>query len=1524
MRSPSTFDDVLCEIRAKSKTTYELGYRFEKLTRDFLRVDAVYANRFEKVWLWKQWPDKDGADVGVDLVAKQHDGALCAIQCKCYADDGRLDMNSVARFLAKADSLKIKHKILVYTGDDMTRNTEKILRDSGAGIITQEHFRQSSIDWRGFPDNISRIKNPHKLKPHQKIAADDVIDGFKKHDRGKMIMACGTGKTLTALHVAERQVGVGGTVLYLVPSISLILQSMREWSENANVRHRYMAVCSDKSTGEDGTITELESPASTNPDDLEKYVVNKPDSMTVIFSTYHSVEVVEKAVKGRKLDLVLCDEAHRTAGTEGKSYYTRVHDDDKLPAKKRLYMTATPKVYSDAIKSLGKQKDKIIYSMDDPDKYGPELHRLSFSDAVHKYHILADFKVKIAIVDADNVDAKFQQSVANKDRSMPLDERTLLAAVWHGIRHPDDDESKSKMLQRVIAFCNRIDRSEMFAGVIKDPDDNDRSFEGVVEEINQKNRTANSVVVRHIDGKDNALRRRNEMRWLGESTKDPTTCRILSNARCLSEGVDVPALDGVVFLNPRKSVVDVVQSVGRVMRRVSGKNYGYVILPVAIPAGIEYDQAMNDNKTFKVVWEVLNALRSHDEEFAREINKLILDRNSKDTSQVTPRISTTIIDGKDSGELRSDLFDKIKSKIIEKVGDINYYDKYGKDLGKATHTIEARIRSKMEREDTVKGEVQRFHKELLSRAFEDVISKIGLQEELTELHGFYADVAKEVSQIKTKEARQEFIKKIYGNFFESADKRGVEKHGIVYTPVEVIDFIINSVQYVLKAEFNTEFNDRHVKVLEPFTGTGTFLVRLLESGYITSNLYKKYKHDLYANELILLAYYVATVNIETTYSSLRGRYVPFDGISYTDTLGNNPRYRQGKEHRMEDTTLDGILKVPYERIRHQRGSHLHVIMGNPPYSAGQSSFDDQNQNIPYPEIDKRITDTYAKRTAVHAKNSLFDSYVRSIRWATDRIGNSGVIAFVTNASFIRSDTAAGIRASLHEEFTSIWCLDLRGNQRTQGKVSEKEGGKIFGSGSRAPVAITIFVKNPNKQITPLTPSRQKAQLPKTYKRHNIHYKNIGDYLTRSQKLEIIDNLKSIQNVRDWEIVAPDRHNDWVDQRNEEFYRYPIIGNRETKSGKESNAIFRTYSIGTATSRDAWVYNSSKRMLSNNMKRHIDYCSKQNPNRPKLDSRQAKWSPGLSDRLKNNRLEFDPKKIRSSLYRPFFKQHLYFDDVFIHRQAQIPKIFPNNKSENLVICVPYKFTGDFSALITDTIPDLHIIAANQCFPLYFYENGSKKENITEQTLSKYQIYYNDTEITKNNIFDYIYGLLHHPDYRTKFANNLIRELPRIPMAPSFEAFCNAGKALADLHLHFETCARHDLGKPKFSPSQFSKLSFGRKTSGENDGRLHIPDHTTIRADGIILFENIPETTYCVNGRTPLEWIVDRYKVTTDKDSGLTNDPCTGTDIVALIERAVHIGLESERIINTLPKEFEPGPEWEPHSEQHGILQSRLHA
>lgn len=1537
VKNTITFDTILEKIRKESKTTVELGKKFEKLVLDYFETDRHYQGEFEKVQMWDEWSKKNNIhrpDEGIDLVATLHDGTLCAIQCKCYSDITNLTYEDISTFLAATKSYKMGRSILVFTGEKINDKAQYHLRKHNVSVITSDLLRQTRIDWSAYP----RIKSieQKKLRDYQQEAFDSVVKNFKNVDRGKMIMACGTGKTFTSLRIAEKQVSDGGLVLYLVPSITLIQQSMREWSDNRFKKHEYMAVCSDDTVkGEDGTITELESRVSTDAKTLEKYLMNRDHKKTmVIFSTYHSVERVGSAIKSleEEFDLVFCDEAHRTVQGVDESYYSFVHKNTNIPAKKRLYMTATPKIYSEAVLSKARKHEREVIDMADKNTYGDDFYRLTFSDAVHKYNALSDYRVIIAHIPVSDISAEMQQDNSNEEGLLELQRITRMQVIWKAITEKDPDIEK-EFLQRMIVFSNRIKDSKKFAGEMDSGDT--VSFSKVVDTFKKYEPTKKTATAIHVDASTKSLERKKRLHWLAESNTKPNECRLLTNAKCLSEGVDVPALDGVAFMEPRSSKVDVVQAVGRVMRKFKNKKYGYVILPVAVPAGMNPNESLDKSDVWKVVWQVLNALRSHDNELEIAINQLAL-KKSESGELIADKIKIM-----DLGETQTDvdieklLHTNISIKTLEKVGDYDYFDKYGAKIGEAAAEIEGKIEEKTKQPE-IKKVFDTFYNSLknvvgesitdketkkviaqhivlsrvfdalfdgkftslnpISREFSSIVEQMDLGREVEELEEFYQKVDAEVQEIgNDREKRQNFIKKIYGNFFTTVDKKGAEKHGVVYTPVEVIDFIINSTEYLLKTNFGKSFENKGVKILEPFAGTGTFISRLLESGYLGRNLKSKYEDDITANELILLAHYIATVNIETTYQSIRkgNEYTPFNGMTYVDTLGINPRHSTHPEKSKKQKKLDALLPVLDERIRNQRKGKIDVIIGNPPYSAGQEKFSDDNKNIVYPEIDARIKDTFLKKSNASNVVSIYDSYIRSIRWMCDRIEKEGIIGIVTNASFLRSDTASGMRATLEEEFSKIWCLDLRGNQRTQGEISKKEGGKIFGSGSRAPVTIIFLVK-------------KESQNGKC----KIYYKNIGDKHDRERKLQMIKDWKSIDGVKDWKIIKPDEFDDWLDHRDKGFYEYRVMGNKETKSNKSDYSVFKIYSSGIKTHRDVWVYNSSKNILNKNMKRHIDYCNKQNLDKPKIDKKQAQWSGELSNILrKEGKQKLDENKNRTALYRPFFKLNMYYDEIFNTAMYRIPQFFPKKDSENLIICIPYKFKGNLSVLITNIIPDLHVIEANQCFPLYTYDHDIRNDNILDSTLIEYQDHYNNNKITKKDIFYYVYGLLHHPEYRSKFSNNLTRELPNIPMAPDFWKFNKTGKELAELHLNYETCKKYNLGSPKFTIKNFRKLSFGSKIVEENEEKKRTKDTSIIRADGEILFENIPKVSYTVNGRTPLEWIVDRYKITKDKDSEITNDPCTGTDIISIIERVVHVGVESDRLIKELPEEFEP-ENWEP--------------
>ncbi len=770
--------------------------------------------------------------------------------------------------------------------------------------------------------------------------------------------------------------------------------------------------------------------------------------------------------------------------------------------------------------------------------------------------------------------------------------------------------------------------------------------------------------------------------------------------------------------------------------------------------------------------------------------------------------------------------------------------------------------------------------------------------------------------INTAEGKQSIILTLYDSFFKNAFPRMTEKLGIVYTPVEVVDFIIHSVNDVLKSEFGKTFADDNVHVLDPFTGTGTFINRLLQSGLIPADrLTYKYKNEIHANEIVLLAYYIASINIETVYHDQMKtvnpdlEYAPFEGICLTDTF----------EMYEKEDLVSKVLIDNSARRKRQKNLDIRVIIGNPPYSAGQESANDNNANVAYPHLDERIRTTYAVNSKATSTKNLMDSYIRAIRWASDRIKDCGVIGFVTNAGYIDSNSADGLRKCLADEFSSLYFFHLRGNQRTSGERSRQEGGKIFGGGSRAPIVIAVLVKNPD--------AKQNGQ---------IYFHDIGDYLSREEKLEKISDLVSIDAITaidGWTTITPDAHNDWLNQRDDSFGEFICIGNKKEKN---SLVLFSNYSLGVGTNRDAWVYQGNKKKLISNIKKTIKFYNINliESEQPKFDVTQIGWSSSLVSRFEGKRkLEFDPVNIRQSIYRPFQKQNLYFGGGLTHRVGQMPQIFPTAEAENLTICLTLSGTKGFSVLISDLVPDLHLIGDAQCFPLYLYEETStenkaddlfshaetntadgkytRKDAISDAGLKHFQDAYPTEIISKEDIFYYVYGLLHSEDYRTRYADNLTKELPRIPCvkkAEDFWEFSKAGRDLAHWHLNYETVepykAKLDLGGKSLKQLEdkdfyVTKMKFPKKDQKD-----------TVIYNNAITIREIPLEAYdyVVNGKSALEWVMERQGVSTHKDSGIVNDANdwaieTMGDAkypLNLFLRVITVSLETMNIVRSLPK------------------------
>lgn len=1590
----TTIHDVLEEFRQAQISNREMGDKFERLIANYLVTDPLYKDKYSDVWLWSEWPDRNKKpDTGIDLVAKErYTGEYCAIQCKFYDPNHTLQKADIDSFFTASGKPPFTSRIIVSTTDKWSKNAEDAIKNQRIAVsrLRVQDLADSPIDWSKFslkrPQDI-KLKDKKKLRPHQKIALEKVATEFKTHDRGKLIMACGTGKTFTALKIAEELCPKNGIVLFLVPSISLLSQTLREWTAESEIQFFPLAVCSDTKVGRTTDNEDIEShdlalPATTDAKKLTSQIKAFGDKrhFTVIFSTYQSIQAVSDAQKSGlpEFDLIICDEAHRTTGVtledEDDSHFVRVHDQKFIKAKKRLYMTATPRIYSDGTKTQAKDNDAVLYSMDNEEWFGPEFHRLGFGEAVGQ-GLLSDYKVMVLAVDEKYVSKTFQKQLADRDRQLSLDDAVKITGCWNGLSKRIAKDADGNLMEDDTAPMRR---AVAFSRSIKDSKRVTELFSQIIDEYHRQNADDENMLiceVDHVDGTYNALKRNEKLDWLkADTTKDGNICRILSNARCLSEGVDVPALDAVMFLNPRNSVVDVVQSVGRVMRKAEGKKYGYVILPIGIPADMSAEEALKDNQKYKVVWQVLQALRAHDDRFNATVNQIELNKSRPGQIQV---IGVGGDGGEDGDGAKGEKpkkptqytlnfphldewKDAIYAKIVIKCGDRRYWEDWAKDIAKiADHHI-ARIKAlieganpkhrkafdefleglrsnlnpSIEKQDAVEMLAQHlitkpvfdalfegyaFTKEnpvsIVMQEMLDLLEEQAIDKEREVLESFYASVRQRASGIDNSAGRQTIIKELYEKFFKNAFPRLAEKMGIVYTPIEVVDFIIRSADEALKQEFGVGLSDKNVHVLDPFTGTGTFMVRLLQSGLIKpEDLRYKYQNEFHANEILLLAYYIAAINIEETYHGLSKKgYEPFEGIVLTDTF----QMTEGK-----GTLNEKMFPENNKRVAKQSKQDIRVIIGNPPYSGGQDSENDDNKNLKYPHLDESIRQSYALHSKATNKNSVYNSYIRAIRWATDRIKDKGVICFVSNGSFIDGNAMDGVRKCLIDDFTSLYLFNLRGNQRTSGEVSRREGGKIFDAGSRNTIAISLLIKNPE--------SKKKGQL---------FYHDIGDYLNRDQKLKIIQDFGDFKNM-EWKTIKPNDSHDWINQRDAAFDGFIPLGD---KKGNDDCTVFDLYSRGLATARDGWAYNFSKKSLSENMRRMIEFynqqvnafsktCSGQSfknkeerksavekfvNNDPKL----IKWSRGLKDDLgRLVKYELDSDSVIRSMYRPFCKQWCYFNKNFNDMTYQLPKIFPDNKSENLVIGVTgVGVVKDFSVLISNNLPDLCLhgaATAGQFFPLYSYNKPSeegglfgadnskaKKNNITNESLAKFKAEY-DSSITQDDIFYYIYGILHSPEYRERFSSDLKKMLPRIPYAQDFWAFSKAGRKLADLHLNYETIEPYPLTeeseKLSLTPKEFykvDKMYFGKKDKKEDKSRIIYNRHVTLSGIPLEAYD------YKVCDRSALDWIMERYAVTVDTDSGIRNDPNDWSDdpryIFDLVKRIVRVSVETMEIVNSLP-------------------------
>jgi predicted helicase len=1626
----SALYELLKKYEEHAKTSREKGAYFENLVKAYFENDDVQSHLYDKVWHYSDWvaekkDDSSRQDRGIDLIARLAgtEDQFCAIQCKFYAKDHRLQRTDLDSFFADSNRKPFVRRILIDTTEvPLGKNAQALFEDPNQYIeslrIDLNALANSRIDWDMFVHKGKVFLHDKKtLRTHQREALEAVQSGLEAVDRGKLIMACGTGKTFTALKISEAMAGADKRVLFMVPSLALMQQTVTEWSNDTTTPIRAFAACSDAQVGKrknTDDVAELQQhdlafPATTKPARLAEVATpDSSDTMTVVFSTYQSIQVISDAQKLHGLpefDLIICDEAHRTTGVtlagEDESNFVRIHDNDHVESKKRLYMTATPRIYGEKAHTKAGEAGAELCSMDDPTKFGPMLFHRGFSWAVEN-DLLTDYKVIVLAMDEGLVSRGVQNMLSAGDNELQLDDASRIIGCYKALTKAslqNDLSYDAQPMRRALAFCRDIKSSQLieseFSKVVEE-------YLDTVDEDDDSERL--NCEIRHVDGTYNAKSRTQLLDWLKEES-DQGECRILTNARCLSEGVDVPSLDAIMFLHPRKSQIDVVQSVGRVMRKAPGKKLGYVILPIGVPSGTTPSQALNDNEKYKIVWQILNALRAHDERFDANINKAdlgedisnsieIIGVHSAELNALTAEVndlpsrndkpnSKSDIGGEDNddggdnddrdpnagaGTQQGFSFDEelsaaILAKIVKKCGTRDYWEDWAKDIAKIAAQHIERIEATLETQPKVRATFEAFLNELrddlndsiseieavemlaqhlitrpvfetlfegskftqqnpVSRAIQEVLDALNehnIDKESRFLEKFYESVKRRAAGIETAHGKQQLVVQLYDKFFRSAFPQLTQRLGIVYTPVEVVDFIIHSVNDVLQDQFGQTLGSKGVHIIDPFTGTGTFITRLLQSGLIKpEELTYKYQNEIHANEIVLLAYYIAAINIEAVYHDLSGaEYTPFEGICLTDTFQMHEK----------DDLVSGLLADNSNRRTRQKELDIRVIMGNPPYSSGQTNANDNAKNVGYPQLDAAIRDSYAEHSTATLKNALYDSYIRAIRWASDRLGDAGVMAYVSNAGWVEGNAADGLRKCLAEEFSDLYVFHLRGNQRTSGELSRREGGKIFGSGSRAPIAISIFVKNP------------------TAAEHGrIHFHDIGDYLDQKQKLSTIRDFHSINGIAQsggWTCITPDNNNDWLDQVDRSFDQFMLIGNKRPDG---ETLLFEDFSNGLKTQRDAWAYNASKPKLLQNMSRMISVYNeavgefseetveviKKSVN---YDQTRISWSEHLFNGVKRGQRATEKSGVAiNSLYRPFEKTWGFYSAKFNDRRGQMPRIFPNSEVRNLVISTTGIGGKGFSVLMSNIMPDIQTMFNGQCFPLYLYdrterdgdlfvtqasESGglSRREAITDKGLGHFRTTYLSEDINKEDLFYYIYGLMHSPDYRERFKNNLSKKLPRIPAVRKIEdfwAFVEAGRQLGELHVDFEEAEPYpvELKLPKsytyddLMPEHFrveKKWKFGGKGKDKNKA--------TVTYNKFITITGVPLESYdyIVNGKPALEWVMERQAVKTEKNSGIINDANDyATETMndpayplKLFQRVVTVSLETMKIVRGLP-------------------------
>lgn len=1253
-------------------------------------------------------------------------------------------------------------------------------------------------------------------------------------------------------------------------------------------------------------------------------------------------------------------------------------------------MTATPKVYGSAVADRAEREGIRLFGMDDPTIYGKELFKYSFGQAVDD-GILCEYRVRIFVAKRDALHRVWRDVIGyleseEKDFTIGLPDIGKMHAIYDAITSSRAGKSDPSPLQRAMFFVNTIEKSK---NVIKE------TFPEAINRMDKESKI--KVNVRHVDGNMGANERNKNISWL-KSPVPKGEIRAISNVRCLSEGVDVPDLDGVVFYDPRKSQVDIIQALGRVMRKpASGsKQFGHVILPVCIPEGANPENLLRGTE-YKHIWSVLQALKSHDERLSREISRLNLGNKGALPERYEIKISSSGNESKNEAKaaednvsqgllfesLSEELMNAIKPIFVDKLGDRHFLKSWAKDVGEITKqligAIEKIVSEKSRSDFSAKFEnyvsglhsilgqnvgkkvaVEMLAQHIITKPIfdalfdgykfgsenpisqvmnqvEDEIKKIGLYKGEDTLAEFYSDIPKRVEGLNDLSARRAVLENLYADFFQEAFKDTAESSGIVYTPVEAVDFILHGINAVSRKHLGLDITNKGVSVLDPFAGCGRFIVRLMESGIIEdADLERKYESEIHANEKLLLPYYISTVNIEQAYKERMDKYMPFKKGLLTNTF----KLDSPEKPIINRPIQKGLFSKISQGIALQEKETIRVICTNPPYfAAGDASYAGGSRTEKlgaYKILDASIEETF-KKNSLAKKNTLTDYAIRSLRWSMDRISKTGgVVGFITNGSFLRDKGFDGVRKSIASEMSAAYILDLRGGiKKTMGDsdASTREGGNVFANKCMLPICIIIMVKSSKRD-----------------QNFKLYYKDVGDYLSTEDKLSFLGRHGSdgkFVKIK-WKEVHNPEDGYWFSKPHSDFEKFLPLGNDKVKKNtlafreeeeELENALFDLYSMGVAGRRDAWACNFSRKQLEMNMKKSADFYNseidrmyahekasgislKKGKWKFNVDKKQIKWGRALQRFAEQRRrAEFQKQSIRNYSYRPFSILHFYYDKIMQEELCRTAEIFggAGSAKENHSICVSNS-SNLWGVLATKHTPDgafLH--GSPQILPFYSHIGDKARENINDRALELFQSYYGN-DVTKWDIFYYVYGVLNHPEYRKQFATDLMYKLATIPFVKKkhFSGFMKAGKNLMNLHIEYESADEYALKRiasnggmltGKHAEIPETPRSEGMRLKRDSDGIKSILKFNDS------LYLRIPKEAhaYTVCGRSPIEWVAARYRRKVDEDSGIVNDPNDWGEergdpgyILSLVKKAVTVGIQSAEIISSLPPlEYDAG-------------------